>query len=423
LIIIKLITLATKTGHSIIINQFNIYSNFKKIYIKNSKMIDNSITKQSTFSIPLFVNFITLKQIGYDESNVGVGFYHDKTHFDSRQVNSYSQFTEELTLLQGRHFILHNRYGICCKNKIKDQINQLDTLLDRENNGKSIIKTIWLRPNRLILFLYDGMIVWLKIDESSGDVVQILIDSSLLDHLKGNLILCDVALDFKLKKQVKQSSKNQKIIHNEHPIFILTFSNSSQVKIISFQKSNQFHFYLTSGSDKSLKKMTQFEPFIMSFVFNCPKSFLIEKRIIQRFTPNSIHQRETFCLWWSNSISSNESVDMSLLEKEDFSNNILVMSMRNIESELNILEYKFKSDGHLLSVAYLNSSSLIAIEQVQLQNNDYKIIIFSYNLILDMTSIELNKNNDTIVENHQLISRLVEGESHGNSFSFFHFKI
>ena len=95
------------------------------------------------------VNFLTLKQIGYEESNVAVSFYHDRTHFEQNTRNLYASYAEEFNLQQGRHFVLHNRLATTPgkMSKLKDQVREFDALfsntasndvLKQNNNNSSI---------------------------------------------------------------------------------------------------------------------------------------------------------------------------------------------------------------------------------------------------------------------------------------------
>ena len=75
-------------------------------------------------------NFLTLKQIGYEESNVAVNFYHDRTHFEQNSKNLYASYAEEFNLQQGRRFVIHNRLATtpAKMSKLKDQVREFDAL-------------------------------------------------------------------------------------------------------------------------------------------------------------------------------------------------------------------------------------------------------------------------------------------------------
>lgn len=161
------------------------------------------------------VHFLTLKQIGYEESNVAVSFYHDRTHFDPNQRNQYAQYAEDFSLQQGRQFVLHNRIATTPSkmSKLKDQIKEFDSLFCSNTSDKSnskddsivgnqmqwnnvsknqmnsyflsflnsnLARIIWLAPNRLMLVMQDGILVWMIIDTISGDLIKILIDRTLI---------------------------------------------------------------------------------------------------------------------------------------------------------------------------------------------------------------------------------------------------
>ncbi len=149
------------------------------------------------------VHFLTLKQIGYEESNVAVTFYHDRTHFDPSQRNQYAQYAEEFSLQQGRQFVLHNRLATTPgkMSKLKDQIKELDGLFQTSTESvkddpnlwssiksqsyflsylnSNLVKIIWLSSNRLLVIMHDAVLVWMLIDTVSGDLIKVLIDKSL----------------------------------------------------------------------------------------------------------------------------------------------------------------------------------------------------------------------------------------------------
>ena len=156
------------------------------------------------------VHFLTLKQIGYEESNVAVTFYHDRTHFDPNQRNQYAEYAEEFSLQQGRQFILHNRLATLPNkvSKIKDQIREFDSLFQSNKDVKiesdldtkrwsssknqidfhssfnsSLTKIIWFTANRVLLIMQDGVLVWLIIDTVSGDLIKILTDRTLTSSI------------------------------------------------------------------------------------------------------------------------------------------------------------------------------------------------------------------------------------------------
>ena len=97
------------------------------------------------------VNFLTLKQIGYEESNVAVNFYHDRTHFEQNQRNLYAAYAEEFNLQQGRHFVLHNRLATAPSkmSKIKDQVREFDALFVDSNATTNQNETLKNKLNSL----------------------------------------------------------------------------------------------------------------------------------------------------------------------------------------------------------------------------------------------------------------------------------
>ena len=352
------------------------------------------------------VHFLTLKQIGYEESNVAVNFYHDRTHFDQTQRNLYAQFTEEFNLQQGRHFVLHNRIATTPSkmSKLKDQVKEFDALFSSStqdatnpnettssNKNKynssltsseinqqfmsclnsNLSKIIWLSPTHILLIMQDSTLVWLIIDTLSGDLIKILIDKTLTSSfgsqnskLSGSLV-CDSAL---LVKETKSS-----------PILILLYADKSKVDLITFSKAAQMSDYIKgmSKDQQRLEKLASFEPVLTSYEFSCPSIYKIEKRI-------SLQQNNfsTFTVWWPNDgqtvwqSAKNETI--SLLERDDLRNNVLVLSTDL--SDKNLMEYLFKSDGLLLALSYSDSNNLIAVEQTETNAQKYMITLYRYNL-------------------------------------------
>ena len=369
------------------------------------------------------VHFLTLKQIGYEESNVAVTFYHDRTHFEANQRNLYAQYAEEFSLQQGRQFVLHNRIATTPSKmtKLKDQVKEFDALFQSQTNETSltntqninnvknsitepnprlskasqemnnyflasqnskIAKQIWLTQTNLLLIMQDALLVWLIIDPVSGDIIKLLIDKSLTTNnsfkLSGSLI-CDSALLTKTKQAM----------------LILAYADRSTVDLISLTKSSQFLESLELGKEK-LEKFNSFEPYLKKFDFACPTLYRIEKRLsILDQVDNS-----TFVLWWSNDgqlvwqpRNENQISGISLLERDDLRNNVLVLTTYVIDS--NLLEYLFKSDGLLLSINHLNKSSLIAVEQIESNVQKYSICIYRYDLQFD-TDLKPAKSSSTL---------------------------
>ncbi|CAF0928780.1 unnamed protein product [Brachionus calyciflorus] len=296
------------------------------------------------------VHFLTLKQIGYEESNVAVTFYHDRTHFDQNQKNLYAQYAEDFNLQQGRHFVLHNRVATMPNkmSKLKDQVKEFDLLL----SSVKIIKIMWLNQNRLLLITESSNLIWLVIDPVSGDLIKILIDKSL-DNLKlSSKKLSD------LQFMTPEGSMSS--------ILIISYSDKSKLDLIKFKKSTQFFDFFQKLS--TLEKLENFDPFLVqTYEFTCPEvGYPINKYILL----DSKYQ--FFTIWWSNQI---ELVNQrSLLDRDDLRNNILILSSNLTDP--NLLEYMFKSDGLLLAVDYIEDN-LVSVEQVEYINNQkYSITIF-----------------------------------------------
>jgi hypothetical protein len=358
------------------------------------------------------VHFLTLKQIGYEESNVAVTFYHDRTHFESQQRNLYAQFSEEFNLQQGRHFVLHNKLAAIPSkiSKFKDQIKELDNLFSMSSNSTStndllgslktdskfklglsnvpgniansklnsndifnyfhsysqsnISKMIWLSTNRILIVMQDGTFVWLVIDTLSGDLVRVLVDNSLSNSLKlnGNVI-CDAALIMK---------------NGQTPVFLFAYSDKSKLDFVTFAKSIQCREYLlqenTAYEAIKLEKLGHFEPTLKTFEYSCPSTCRIEKRLILS------NDHSTFTLWWPNDgqIVWQPTVDLSLLERDDLRNNVFVLSANSNDN--NPMECLFKSDGLLLSLSYSDDKSLIALEQTETQAQKYLLSVYKYEI-------------------------------------------
>ena len=367
------------------------------------------------------VNFLTLKQMGYEESNVAVNFYHDRTHFEQNSKNVYASYAEEFNLQQGRRFVIHNRLATTPSkmSKLKDQVREFDALfvdssqndstssdkLSQLNNhflsylSSSLCKIIWLSSSRLLLVMQDSSLVWLIIDTISGDLIKILTDKTLTlgfgvsnsSHLSGKFI-CDAALFIKESK-------------NSSPILILTYSDKSKVDLITFNKAIQVNDYLKNYKDLvKLEKLNAFEPVLTSYEFACPSIYRIEKRISILSCANGYSK--TFSVWWpndgqivwqpiSNESSNNNKQTISLLERDDLRNNILILSTNLSDS--NLMEHLFKSDGLLLALNYIDENNLIAIEQSETTIHKYMISIYRY---------ELPSENDTVDAKQSLNTNL-----------------
>jgi hypothetical protein len=357
------------------------------------------------------VNFLTLKQIGYEESNVAVSFYHDRTHFEQNSKNLYATYAEEFNLQQGRRFVIHNRLATtpAKMSKLKDQVRELDDLLTHSSQNdtassikptqlnnhflsylnSSLTKMIWLSSSRLLLIMQDSTLVWVIIDTISGDLIRILTDKTLTtgfgvsnsSHLSSKFI-CDAALF------IKESNTTS-------PILILTYSDKSKVDLITFNKAGQVNDYLKNSKDLvKLEKISAFEPILTSYEFACPAIYRIEKRISILSSANG--SSKTFSVWWpndgqivwqpiTNESSNTNKQTISLLERDDLRNNILILSTNLADS--NLMEHLFKSDGLLLGLNYMNENNLIAIEQTETTTYKYMISIYRYEL---PNEIEMN---------------------------------
>ena len=383
------------------------------------------------------VHFVTLMQTGYDELNTAVTFYHDRTHFDDKQRNLYDIFAEDFHLNQGRHFVLHNRKATTPNKmtRLKDQIKEFDALFashadpnqavanEKDQAVKSgvdklkwnflktnkssmawndlysffssclhtnVAKTLWLAPNRILLVMQDGQLVWIVIDTISGDIIKILLDKSLsaqfgpkdANRLSGRVI-CDAAILESPECYPKGKSEIKR------PQMVIAYSDQSKVDLITFGKSAAFYQSIFDVKDHKLEKLSAFDPVLQStFEFACPTVFRIEKRISLKGGLEPGTCNGTLAVWWPNegqiawSSNSAESANdaISLLERDDLRNNIIVVST-NL-SEKNLLEYMFKSDGLLLSLTYLDERTLVAVEQSEVANPKpkYTVSVFRYSV-------------------------------------------
>ena len=345
------------------------------------------------------VHFLTLKQVGYEEANVAVTFYHDSTHFDPKHRNLYAEYTEDFNLQQGRQFVLHKRLLTTPSKmtKLKDQIKEFDAIFQPSSDesqaskaaglfmsslSSNVAKIVWLSTNRILLIMQDALLVWLLIDTVSGDLIKILIDKTLHSPLGSDgtrlsgAVICDAFLV--VKNDPKQPT-----------VLILTYSDKSIVDLVSFNKNSVFIESVTKDTNK-LEKLTAFEPSLMSFEFSCPSNYRIEKRLCFNEAAAGL-----FTLWWPNDGQmawqprhAADSQTVSLLERDDLRNNILLLSMSG--EDKNLLEYVFKSDGLLLSVSYLSRTSLIALEQTETSTQKYALTFYRYDLPVEWDA----KNKD-----------------------------
>jgi hypothetical protein len=351
------------------------------------------------------IHYTTLKQIGYDESNVAVSFYHDRTHFEPSQRNFYAEFTEEFYLQQGRHFVLHNRYATTPykMTKLKDKVKEFDALisqtithsrdLERDENqmneilsnrffssfGSNLTKILWLGENRLVLIFQDATLCWVVIDPLSGDILKMLIDKSLSTLSSSN--------ENNLKLSGNHVCDFVVVLRDSFitPIIAIAYFDKSKLDLVTFGKGHSFYDFVMNNqkNTSNLEKLSHYEPSTTSFEFSCPSYYMIEKRLI---TIKDEKCHPTFCLWWSNDTSNvlklqnTQTNSVSLLEKDDLRSNILLLSS-NL-SDTNLIENIFKSEGHLVSLFYSNKSNLIAIEQTEINThkNTFTIHIYKYEL-------------------------------------------
>ena len=279
--------------------------------------------------------------------------------------------------------------------KLKDQVKEFDSLLvlgDKTqfsltsnsssnkstsetflnqfltSTNSSIKKMIWLSNSRIFLMLQDATIIWLIIDTISGDLVKILIDKSL------SVSSSNIANSLKLSGD--KISDCLWIESKKSPVLAISYSDKSKLDLISFNKFKALTEILANTENK-LEKLASFEPVLISYEFSCPNMYKIEKKL------SYFKSSQTFTIWWPNDGQlvwhpSNKSESSSLLDREDLRNNVLVLST-NL-TDLNLMEYLFKSDGLLLSLHYLDDLNLIAIEQTETNNHKYLINIYKYEL-------------------------------------------
>jgi hypothetical protein len=324
--------------------------------------------------------------------------------------------------------------------KLKDQVKELDYLFvannlekfmtstsSRPENeltnsffspfGSNLSKMIWLSPSRLLLVMQDATLVWLVIDAISGDIFKMLTDKTLTQSFGHNSaklsgqFICDVVL---VSKSEKQS-----------PILALAYLDKSKIDLISFNKPSQINDYLNNGSGKklfcqTLEKLAAFDPVMASYEFSCPNFTLTEKRFSSLASDIS---PATFCLWWPNDGQQAFTLNsqppqhtISLLEREDLRSNVLCLSTNLSDS--NLIEYLYKSDGHLLSLSYLDKSSLIAVEQVEMNPNKYAVIVFKYDISSGVESEQKPRAGKTKLVSFHMNSKIasIEQVKHGRKF-------
>lgn len=219
------------------------------------------------------VHYLTLSQVGYEEKNTAVSFYHDRTHFDGTKRNLYAAFAEEFSLQQGRQFVLHNRIATtpAKMSKLKDQVKELDELLMSGATKAKVVKLSWLSPARLLICFDNASLVWLAVDPMSGDLLRVCIDSTLRG---GEQI--------KLSGRVISDLKFIRTFSRGY-LMVVAFSDQSRVDFIEFAKAAHFGDYLANGSkrDAALEKLSVFEPSLVKVLdLQCPSTFTVNKKII-----------------------------------------------------------------------------------------------------------------------------------------------
>lgn len=214
-------------------------------------------------SLKCSVHFFTLSQMGYEESNSAVTFYHDRTHFDENKRNQYAQFAEEFSLQQGRQFVLHNRLATTPSkmSRLKDNVKEIDQILSDTNN--IILKIIWLNPSRLVVCFDNFTLVWLMIEPTSGDLVKACTDTTLKDVKLSGKRISDIEL-----------------VIGVSPMLVIVYSDHNRVDFVGFNRRDLFEAYLNL-KDASPEKLSIFEPFLMhSLELQCPATIIVPKRII-----------------------------------------------------------------------------------------------------------------------------------------------
>lgn len=214
-------------------------------------------------SIKCSVHFHTLSQVGYEETNTAVTFYHDRTHFDPNKRNQYAQFAEEFSLQQGRQFVLHNRLATtpAKMSRLKDQVKEIDEQLNCKTN--IVCKLMWLSSARPLVCFDNGTLIWLMIDPASGDLEKVCLDLSLRETKLSGKRISD--LEF---------------VQSAVPKLVIVYADSNRIDFFGFVKAALFETYLKLR-EANLEKLSLFEPvLIRSLEFQCPASLEVEKRII-----------------------------------------------------------------------------------------------------------------------------------------------
>lgn len=209
------------------------------------------------------VHFFTLSQMGYDESNSAVTFYHDRTHFDPAKRNQYAEFAEEFSLQQGRQFVLHNRLATTPTKitHLKDQVKQIDQFLVDSFNR--VLKIIWFSSSRILICFENAILIWLLIEPSSGDLVKVCSDSTLKDIKLNGKLLSDI-----------------EVLIGSVPMIVSVYSDSNRIDLIGFGKKDLFEAYL-SLSEALPEKLSVFDPFLIkSIEFQFPLTLLVPKKLI-----------------------------------------------------------------------------------------------------------------------------------------------
>jgi hypothetical protein len=341
------------------------------------------------------LHFLTLRQEGYDETNVALSFYHDRTHFEPSSRNLYAEYTEEYCAQQGRRFVLHNRLAVAPskQSRLKDQVKELDELLKLNTAStqttalpkraeSNVAVALWLSAQQLLVVLKDATLVWLIVDTISVDIVKMQMDKTLPNSGKlSGTSVSDCAY-----------------LAEAEPMLVLAYSDVSKIDLVSFNKSAQMSEYLKKwkSSDTKLEKLSTFEPALVAYEFACPNVFRVEKRICTRRSTtaaslenNDLNVSTEFVLWWPNEpqqawLHKNNADAISLLERDDLRTNVLVLTVVEHKKRTSqVLTRSFKSDAQLLAVRYDEiEPSLLAVEQSESTHGmqKYSMTIYKYDL-------------------------------------------
>jgi hypothetical protein len=71
---------------------------------------------------------------------------------------------------------------------------------------------------------------------------------------------------------------------------------------------------------------------------------------------------------------ADEQTSLSLLDREDLRNNVIVLSTDLRDA--NLMEHLFKSDGLLLGVSFVNNECLLAVEQTETHLRKFQVNVY-----------------------------------------------